>query len=127
MSDYIAVRMQGVGDFVRTMERGGVELDELKSVNRAAAEIVASAALLFVPRQSGNLASTIRVTATARAGGIKFGGPRAPYANPIHWGWHRKHIRAQPFATDAAYLAEPDFVRLYQEHLDYYIDQVEGM
>lgn len=127
MADNVVVQMVGVREIIRTLERGGVELDELKAINKEAAEIVADAARLFVPRQSGKLASTIRTTATARAGGVRFGNRSAPYANPVHWGWPRRNIRGQPFLTDAAYLTEPDFVRLYQAHLDHWIDHVEGM
>jgi hypothetical protein len=61
---------------------------ELKSVYIQSANIVFRNALPRVPVRSGNLKSTLRVSASTRSGSVRAGGKRsAPYAGPIHFGW----------------------------------------
>lgn len=71
---------------LRQMDDGTVA--ELKRVYFYSADLVAKNALPRIPRRTGRLASTLRVTATKRGGYVRMGGKRtAPYAGPIHFGW----------------------------------------
>lgn len=71
---------------LRTLDDGTKK--ELKSIYIQSANIVFRNAMPRVPVRSGNLKSTMRVSASTRSGSVRAGGKRsAPYAGPIHFGW----------------------------------------
>lgn len=72
---------------------------ELNNVIRAAAEPVRAEAARRAPRRSGRLASSIRLSASGNRVSLV---SRLPYANPIHWGWRKHGIKANPFMERAA-------------------------
>jgi hypothetical protein len=85
---------------------------ELKKVYVQSANIVYRNAMPRVPVRSGNLKSTMRVSASTRSGSVRAGGKRsAPYAGPIHFGWPNRPnlarswyggpIRPNPFLYSA--------------------------
>jgi hypothetical protein len=84
-----AIEVQGVKVFttrLKKMDDGTRK--ELKSVYIQSANIVFRNALPRVPVRSGNLKSTLRVSASTRSGSVRAGGKRlAPYAGPVHFGW----------------------------------------
>jgi hypothetical protein len=95
---------------LRRMDDGTVQ--ELKRVYFLSANLVAKYAEPRIPRRTGNLASTMRVTASKAGGWVKLGGKRtAPYAGPIHFGWPNRPnlakdwyggpIRPNPFLYSA--------------------------
>jgi hypothetical protein len=43
---------------------------------------------------------------------------RVPYANPIHWGWFRRHIRPQPFFIKALGLTRDEVYQNYYRSID---------
>jgi len=77
-----------------------------KTVHQAAAEVVLDAAQGFAPKRSGALARTGRASATKGSGVVRFGGPRTPWAAPVHFGAPPPRaqggfIRPNPFAYKA--------------------------
>jgi hypothetical protein len=84
-----AIEVQGVKVLIsklRKMDDGTVQ--ELKSIYIQSANVVYRNAMPRVPVRSGNLKSTMRVSASTRSGSVRAGGKRsAPYAGPIHFGW----------------------------------------
>ena len=108
------------------MKQAGVSLDDLKPVNARAAQIVQAAAASRAPRRSGRLAGSLRSSGTRRAGVVRAGGARVPYANPIHWGWPRRHIAANTFVVDAAQATEPAWVEVYAHDIEQLLEQIAG-
>ena len=104
----------------------GVEggLAELKAAHREAAAIAAEGAAARAPSVSGNLRRTIRAAGTARAGIVRVGNKRAPYAGPINYGWARRHIGASWFLNDGATATEPRWVGVYQDHLETLVNKI---
>jgi hypothetical protein len=83
---------------------------EVRGLDEASAELGATLVALsrrLVPVRQGTLRGSIqfRVGKPPRNIDSKVtvsaGGARAPYAAPIHWGWHRRHIKKNPFLMDA--------------------------
>lgn len=120
------VRVDGLNRLVRTMRRAGADLQDFKDAHAKAASIVVSAANSRVPRRSGDLASTIRPAKQARRAIIYAGNARVKYANPIHWGWPARHIRANPFISNAAQQTEPVWTSAYFQELEDIINKIAG-
>lgn len=120
------VHVEGLRDLVRTLKAAEQDLDDLKAANRAAAQVVADAARARAPRRSGRLAGTGRPGNAARRATVTFGRASVPYANPIHWGWPRRHIKAQPFLVEAARATRFQWMDAYLENLQKILDSVKG-
>lgn len=125
--NYSGVQVYGLNNLKRTMKQAGVDVKELSKINREAATLVANASKLPAPKRSGRLAASIRAGATQKAGVVRAGRKSLPYANPIHWGWFRRGIRAQPWLSNTAQATESGWRPLYEQHIDDVIDQVKGI
>ena len=67
-----ALMVVGQRRFVQTMRKAGADMDDLKEVNREAAQIALPAVRNLAPRgKTGRLAGSLRVGATKRAGVIR--------------------------------------------------------
>lgn len=75
---------------------------ELRGALKDAAEVVAAEARRQAPHRTGRLAKSIRAGASGSGAVVRAGGARVPYANPVHWGWKRHGIEANPFIERAA-------------------------
>lgn len=110
-----------------TLRQAGDDLADLKTVHKASAAIAAGGARLKVPHRSGKLAATIRAAGTKTAGIVRVGNNTSVrYANPIHWGWHRRHIKTNTFATDGAQATEPRWLPLYEAYIEDTLNNIEG-
>lgn len=103
----------------RQLKAAGENLADLKAAHREAARIAAEASADLAPVKSGKLAATVRASGTNTAGIIRAGNnTRVKYAAPIHWGWHRRHIKPQPFLSDGARDSEGRWVPVFERTLD---------
>lgn len=132
------VNVRGGERLARTMRKAGMDVGVLKQANRQAADTVAGAARGTAPvgiksaksrkrYRPGKLSKSVRAGATAKAGVIRAGGGRVPYANAIHWGWPKRNIQAQHFLSEAAIATEPVWVPRYEAHMNKVIKQVRGL
>ncbi|MGX9346384.1 hypothetical protein [Microbacterium sp. KNMS] len=127
-----AITVGGGSTLARTLRKAGVDLKELKPVNRAAAEIAMEQARQDAPVVSGRLRDTLRVGATNRAGVVRAGNNRTSasgvrYAGPVHWGWPGRGIAANPFMTRAARATQNRWVRLYENFTNRILNKVKGI
>ena len=96
-----ALMVVGQKRFVQTMRKAGADMDDLKEVNRAAAQIALPAVRNLAPRgKTGRLAGSLRVGATKRAGVIRAGRKAVPYAGPVNYGWPARHIKPRLFVNN---------------------------
>lgn len=134
------VNVTGATRLKRSMRQAGINVGELKDANRAAANIVAVAARARAPigrpsrkggrgrrATGGRLMKSIRAGASQKAGVVKAGSARVPYANPIHWGWPKRHIKPNYFLSEAAIATESIWVRNYERHMNNVIRKVNGI
>lgn len=127
MSADKALMVVGQRRFVQTMRKAGADMDELKGVNREAAEIAAPAVRRLTPRgTSGKLIKSVRVGATKRAGVIRAGSKAVPYAGPINYGWPAHNISPRTFANDGVAETEPQWTKLYEAFVKKTLKQVQG-
>jgi hypothetical protein len=101
------VKVKNLREINKALAAIGVPKEAVKDAGKESGELVANEARSLVPVRTGNLRNSIRVGATARgkitvlAGNNRTSKSAVPYANPIHWGWFKKHIKPQPFFVRA--------------------------
>lgn len=105
-SGLTGMRITGLKETLRALERTGTQSEDLKAVMREIAQMIVSAARLRVPVKSGQLATSIRpgsakTKAMVYAGNGRRGKNGVPYAGIIHYGWPARSISARPFLDDA--------------------------
>lgn len=133
------VQVRGGRRLRSTMKKAGMDVKQLTTINKEAATIVAGAAKVRAPigkpsrkrgrgrpKAGGALKNSIRPGATTRAAVVRAGGARVPYANPQHWGWPQRHIKAKYFMSSAAKQTEPIWVKQYERKMKRVIKQVKG-
>lgn len=124
MSDVVKVR--GARELRRTLRRAGQDVRQVKQLHTEVAGIVASAARPKTPHRTGRLASTVRPGATQTASIVRAGFARVPYGPPIHWGWPARHIKAQPWLTQAAQASEPRWFAVFSAGVERLLDKIKG-
>lgn len=107
------------------MKQAGLDLGNLRAAHAKAAKIAEGAA--NPPKRSGALASTVRSSGTKTAGVLRAGRASVPYAGPIHWGWPRRGISANPFLSDAAQRSESTWLPVYEAAVNDALDQIKGI
>lgn len=120
------VRVDGARELRRTLKAAGDDLEDLRKVNATIARYVSLRAAAMAPRRSGRLAGSVRGSNAKTSATVRVGGASVPYAGPIHWGWPRRHISAQPFAVDAAHTTEPTWTAYYLREVERIIGTVHG-
>jgi hypothetical protein len=123
----VTVRVEGLNNLVRSLDKASAEISDLKEAHKAAGEIVVRDAQVRVPRRSGALAGTIRSARQARRARVNVGTSKVPYAGPIHWGWPARNIVAQPFAAIAAQATEPSWTEQYRRAVEAALAKVRGI
>ena len=106
------------------MRHMGADLKDLSAVHKAAAEVVADAARGKAPVQSGELRGDIRAKGTKTFGSVAVGRRSIPYAGPIHFGWPRHNIEAQPFIYDALEERSAYVVEKYDQYVEALVNKV---
>lgn len=124
MADVLKVK--GAKQLRKSMKTAGIDMQELKDAHRLVATTVATRGRTQAPVKTGALARSVRPGATVRAAIIRAGYKRIPYAGPIHWGWPKRNIPAQPWLYAAAVDSEPAWVQVYTDAVDEILDTIEG-
>lgn len=95
------VRVHGLRETVRSLERMGVEVKDLKEAFKRIGTLIKDDAQTRAPSVSGKLAGSIRPSNAKNKALIRAGGARVVYAGVIHYGWPGHNISPNPFLTDA--------------------------
>jgi hypothetical protein len=116
MAEQAGIKVAGLKQAIKALQAVGVPADEIKTANANAAELVLAAARPLVPVRSGRLVGTLRVGKALNKATVSAGRASVPYANPIHWGWFKKHIQPQPFFVKAlGYTREEVYANYFRE------------
>jgi len=118
------IKVKGYRAGIKALQAIGVPDDEIKNAGAQSGELVATQAHALVPVRTGALRDSIRVSRALTKISISAGSAsRVPYANPIHWGWFKRHIRPNPFFTKAMGLTRDEVFRTYYAQVDKLIAQ----
>ena len=118
------VKVKNLREINKALAAVGVPKDAVKAAGKESGEIVANEARTLVPVRTGALRDSIRVGATARgkitilAGNNRTSKSAVPYANPIHWGWYKRHIAPQPFFAKALGYTREEIYDTYFKQLE---------
>lgn len=138
MAEFVGVKVEGAARLRKTLRAAGADMKDLSRLNKEAANIVLPVAKGMTPTgnpSGGNIASTVRAGATQKAGIIRAGNARMPYAGVIHFGTPNGYrnvtgrfvpIQTQPWISQAAKDTEPQWVDNYFEGLMKVINKIEG-
>jgi len=102
----VTVRVTGLRDLVRNLERAGVAAEDIKEVMGEAGEIVARRAITLAPSRTGKLKANIRASKAKTKASIKAGSARVPYARFVYFGRYNAekgglYQKENPFLFDA--------------------------
>lgn len=96
------ITIHGGLELRRAFEAAGDDaINDLKTLNKEVAEIVAEEARRLAPFRSGKLKTTIKAFGTKSKARVKLGNKSTPYAAIIQWGNPIRNIEPNPFMTDA--------------------------
>ncbi len=117
-----ALNINGGRKLRKAFKEVGDDMSDLKDLHRRLADNVAGTAKTKVPVRSGRLKNSIRGSGTKTAARVKAGNNRktasgVPYGPPIHWGWARKGIRAQPFLYEALDVKRQEVIDTYNKEV----------
>ena len=102
----VRIRVTGIRDLTRSLEKAGVDASDIKETMQAAGEIVARRASWMAPSRSGALRNNLRVSKAKTKASIRFGSARVPYARFVYFGKYNEskgglYQKANPFIYDA--------------------------
>lgn len=123
MPEQAGIKVAGLKQALKTLQEIGVPAEEIKQANADAAELVLQAARPLVPVRSGKLLGTLRAGKALGKATVSAGRASVPYANPIHWGWYKKHIQPQPFFVKALGYTREEVMQTYFRQLEGLIDK----
>lgn len=126
-SSVAGIRVEGAARLRRTAQAAGEDLQDLRAAHTAAGAIAGGRARDDGPKKSGRLTRNVRWSGTKTGAVIRAGGVSVPYAGPIHWGWPRRHIGAQPFIVNAAEATEPQWSAVYQQAVERILGRIKGV
>lgn len=95
------VKVDGLKELVRDLEKSGVQVADLKAAFGGIAAEARELASGFAPRRSGKLARSIRSSTAKNYATVSAGGSRVPYAGPINYGWPKRNITGAGFMQKA--------------------------
>ena len=113
-----AIRVTGLRETVRRLERMGVDAADLKTAFRQISDEVVREAVGIVPTVTGTLAGSIRPGNTKNKAVVRAGRATAPYAGVINYGWPSRGIAATEFLTGPANKDPAAKVRTIERNLD---------
>lgn len=123
----VGLKVEGARELRRQLRDAGDDLEDLKAANAQAAKIAAAAGASRAPVRSGALERSVRSSGTKTAGIVRAGRKSVPYANPIHWGWFKRHIKPHPFLSYGAQESQPQWIKVYELSLDRILDKIKGI
>ena len=111
------VKVEGLREVVRSLERFGAEVSDLKAAFRKIGTIVQRDAQSLAPKKTGALAASIRPSNTKNKSVIRAGSGRVVYAGVQHYGGYN-NISPHPFLTNAVARNQQQVVRTLDQELN---------
>jgi len=117
------VKLEGGKQLRRHLKRIADGAQDMKEANARVAALVAAESARAAPRRTGRLAATLRGNKAVGKAVVTAGRAAVPYANPIHWGWPKRHIKRNPFVWDTAQRTQSTWLPIYEAELQRLVDR----
>lgn len=111
------VRFEGLRETVKSLQRFGVEVADLKAAFKRIGDTVVREAVTITPTLTGRLAASIRASNTKNKSEVRAGGARVPYAGVIHYGGYN-NITGTHFLERAVEAKQGEAVRQMETDLN---------
>ena len=98
-------------------------MSNMKKTNVAVARTVQARGSTIAPMRTGKLAGSLRPSKQVAKAVVR---SNLIYAGPIHWGWPRRGIKAQPFLVTAAEETRPEWLDEYEKALQAIVNKIHG-
>lgn len=116
------VRVEGLREAVRDLQKWGAEVDDLKDAFADISTRGARLASSFAPVKSGALQASVRGNRAKSKAVITSGRARTPYAGPINYGWPDRNIAGSFFMQRADEQMRPIALDLLEKNIDRIIE-----
>lgn len=111
-------KVEGLNKTLTSLQRFGVEAQDLKDVFSEIAAEGARLASSFAPKRSGRLQASIRGNKAKAKAIVIAGRARVPYAGAINYGWPKRNIKPALFMQRADAKLAPLAVEMMEQGLD---------
>jgi HK97 gp10 family phage protein len=118
-----AIQIEGLAGIQKALKAIDVPAKELSAVGFEAAKLVNITARQLTPVRTGRLKASIRASKVQRGAEGRAGNGSVRYANPIHWGWFRHHIKPNPFMLNALDKRRDEVLQVYVTNMQKLIDE----
>lgn len=96
---------------------------DMKAANVEVATTVVNRARSIGPQRTGRLVGSVVPAKTVGRARVR---SNLIYAPVIHYGWPKRHIKAQPFVMEAATQTQPEWMAEYEKALQQISNSVQG-
>lgn len=118
MVDRVGFQVEGLNEFVRDVQKIGVEVDDLKDAFAAIADQGAQLASSFAPSLTGRLAADIRGNRAKSKAVITAGRSSIPYAGAINYGWPKRGIAPANFMQRADQVMQTRALQMLEDEIN---------
>lgn len=118
-----ALQIRGLSKFRSTLKRAGADMADLKEANIQVGNTVATRAKSMGPQRTGRLVGSVVPAKTVARARVR---SSLIYAPVIHYGWPKRHIKAQPFVLEAAAETQGEWMADYERSLQKISNTVQG-
>lgn len=115
------VRVTGLRETIRSLNKLGVQDQDLKVAFKKIGNLVVTDAKTLTPHLTGRLAGTIKASNTKNKSVVRAGSARVPYAGVIHYGGYN-NIEPHPYLTDAVTENQQEAVQIMEHELQLLIN-----
>lgn len=121
------VKVEGARQFRATCKKAAIDLSSMKETHWKASALVWRKAVPRTPKRTGRLAASMRNAGTNTAAIVRAGSSGVPYAGPIHWGWAKRNIAAQPWIYDTAAESRDEWMAVYEAGVQRVLNTIKGI
>lgn len=119
MARNTGIYFEGLRETIRAMEQLGVEIGDMKDVMAAIAAKAADIMRPLIPLgPTGKLRASARGNRAKGKAVVTVGNARVKYANPINYGWPRRHIAPADFVHKTDQAMDDIAVEMLSEGID---------
>lgn len=118
MADRVGFKVEGLSSVVRSLQRLGLDVDDLKDAFASIAQEGAQRAAQHAPRRSGRLAGDIRGNRAKSKAVIAAGRSSVPYAGAINYGWPKRGIAPSGFMQKADEEMQPVAIQRLEDEIN---------
>lgn len=111
------IRITGLRETIRSLERLGVSVEDLRDAFGAISNQVITEATGIVPVNTGALRSTIRAAKTKNKAVVRAGNASVKYAGLINYGWPAHNITGTEYLTGPANNNTADYLHQIEHNL----------